>query len=127
MARQVVLRAASIAAGGDEAGSPLEAVETLVEGELGKLVDELIKDMAEWRSVTRRKGGQAMGVLARYAGDALGTQVGRVIEALCKLYRDDDDTVAPSAARLVVAPPKPQLMTPEPRATASAHSLTSRL
>ena len=89
--------AASIAAGGDEAASPLEAVETLVEGELEKLVDELIKDMAEWRSVTRRKGGQAMGVLARYAGDALGTQVARVIEALCKLCRDDDDTVAAAA------------------------------
>lgn len=88
-------RAATSIESGDQAYSnPLEAVEALVEGQLQQLVDELLIDMAEWRAVTRRKGGQTMGVLVRYAGDALGSHIASVIEALCKLCRDDEDTVA---------------------------------
>eukprot|EP00658_Telonema_sp_P-2_P030985 TRINITY_DN23290_c0_g1_i9.p1 TRINITY_DN23290_c0_g1~~TRINITY_DN23290_c0_g1_i9.p1 ORF type:complete len:908 (-),score=217.58 TRINITY_DN23290_c0_g1_i9:48-2771(-) len=77
-----------------DATDPLEAVERFVVGELPKLLDEVFLDMTEWRAVTRKKGTQTLGVLARYAGENLGSNAKQTLNALYKICRDDDDTVA---------------------------------
>jgi len=77
-----------------EASGPLEAIESLLEVHLPKIIPEVVGDVVEWRSSTRLKAAQTLVVLIKYVGDKCEDHLDSFLPALFKGCRDDDDDVA---------------------------------